>query len=188
MTTMGTIPEDCGALDLQQLVLSEPEVTESMTRLTAELEETYMAMQDIAEHGMGMLSDGTVLTTAEIPATTATMSSIEHEEIFAAGKQAFRELEQVTVQLDDAAAVAEAYESVFTGETENVLTMSHWDAPSIARQAQAAGVLDEFSEQLRVIEPIEVYDPAPPPQLVADFAAVDLEAEVVVDLLVEDVG
>ena len=36
---------------------------------------------------------------------------------------------------------------------------------------------EEFSEPLRVIEPIEVYDPAPPPQLVADFAAVDLEAE-----------
>ena len=126
---------------------------------------------------MGILSDGTVLTTAELPAQTATMSGIEHQEIFAAGKESFVELQQVTVQLDDAAAGAEAYESVFTGETENVLTMSHWDAPSIARQAQAAGVLDEFSEQLRVIEPIEVYDPAPPPQLVADFAAVDLEAE-----------
>ena len=178
MTTMGTIPEDTGALDMQRLVLADPEVERAMGALRSELNNTYLAMQDINEHGMGMLSDGTLLSTEEpVPSVSFFTNSLERQEILAAGKTALLELEEVTVSLGTATEVASTLENVFQGVLQNPLNMHEWSAPSIARTYEASGMLDEFSAQLPVLEPIDIFEPVPPPELVADFAAVDLEEE-----------
>lgn len=157
MTEMGVIAEDAAVLDAQRLVLEDPAVQRSIAQLTDEIDGVYLAMQDMTQDGMGMTSDGMFVQTAEVGDASRRwyrmMQMDEGAEMMASGRRTFVELTEVKTawEVTGDGPLAAAFEDVYTGDIEDVLSMHNWTGDGLeasSRRLVSAANMDEFDALL----------------------------------------